>query len=56
MPKIMIILILVACVAWVVWTVRELKRALKDARFDEACGINGSASERRHLKSASSAP
>jgi hypothetical protein len=45
MAELTIILIVVACTAWVcitwvVWTVREFKQALKEAGFDEACGIN----------------
>ena len=40
MAELIIILFVVACIAWVVWTVRELKQALKEAGFDEACGIN----------------
>ena len=53
------ILIVVACtawvcIAWVVWTVREFKQALKEAGFDEACGLNDPQfTERRHLKRAS---
>ena len=45
MAELTIILIVVACtawvcIAWVVWTVREFKQALKEAGFDEACGMN----------------
>jgi hypothetical protein len=44
MAELTIILIVVACAAWVcvacVRTVREFKQALKEAGFDEACGIN----------------
>ena len=40
MTELTIIFIVVASVAWVTWTVRELKQALKEAGFVEACGIN----------------
>ena len=50
MAELTIILIVVACtawvciawvcIAWVVWTVREFKQALKEAGFDEVCGMN----------------
>ena len=50
MAELTIILIVVACtawvcIAWVVWTVREFKRALKEAGFDEACGMRDRATK-----------
>jgi hypothetical protein len=51
MAELTIILIVVACaawvcIAWVVWIVREFKRALKEAGFDEACGMRAAATNR----------